>query len=63
MVARFLKEQLDMKHNIKCFCDSFHDDSVENEIENIPVYSPIKATEKYPNAKQHLSKWILKALS
>ena len=49
-VARFLKEQLDMKHNIKCFCDSFHDDSVENEIENIPVYSPIKATEKYPNA-------------
>lgn len=49
-VARFLDKHLDMKQNIKCFCNSFHDDSVFKEIESIPVFSPIKSTSEYPHA-------------
>ncbi|MGN0915609.1 MAG: FkbM family methyltransferase [Succinivibrio sp.] len=49
-VASFLDKHLKMKQNIKCFCDSFHDDSVFKEIESIPVFSPIKSTTEYPQA-------------
>ncbi|MGN0915597.1 MAG: FkbM family methyltransferase [Succinivibrio sp.] len=49
-VAKFLVEHLNLKQHIKCFCDSFHDDSVFKEVESIPVFSPIKATAEYPQA-------------
>lgn len=49
-IARFLVNHLNLKQNIKCFCDSFHDDSVYKEIESIPVFSPIKSVAEYPQA-------------
>lgn len=34
-----------------CFCDSFHDDTKSDCVENIPVYSPIKCSSLYHDAK------------
>lgn len=42
---------LGIKEKVCCFCDSFHDDTKSDCIENIPVYSPIKCSSLYHDAK------------
>src|SRR5574344_825638 len=42
---------LGIKEKVRCFCDSFHDDSKSYFIENIPVYSPSKCSSLYHDAK------------
>lgn len=42
---------LGINKKVCCFCDSFHDDTKSDYIENIPVYSPIKCSSLYHDAK------------
>lgn len=42
---------LGINKKVCCFCDSFHDDTKSDCIENIPVYSPIKCSSLYHDAK------------
>lgn len=41
---------LGINKNVCCFCDSFHDDSNLDFIENIPVYSPSKCVSLFHSA-------------
>lgn len=42
---------LGINKKVCCFCDSFHDDTKSDCVENIPVYSPIKCSSLYHDAK------------
>ena len=42
---------LGINKKVCCFCDSFHDDTKSDCIENIHVYSPIKCSSLYHDAK------------